>query len=554
MRSACFRVLLLFLWLIKAKLSSGLALAEEPFFEIQVVDRETGRGVPMVQLATTHDVVFVTDNAGRIALNEPQWNDQTIFFSVTSPGYRFRPDGFGIAGVRLKIQPGASAVVEIDRVNPAERLYRITGQDLYLDSERLKHPVPLKNPLGSAMVSGQDSVQVVPYRQRLYWFWGDTNRLSYPLGLFRTAGATSPLPADSQLPAADGIDLQYFTANDGFARAMVDVPNPKGVVWIDGACVVKDGDGHDRMVAHFSRREGLTKQLEHGLLIYNDEREIFEVLKVLCEDEAWRFLHDHPVRVTERGVDYLMFGNPFPVTRVPATLNAIQDPEAYESWTCLADESVSGEGGVQKQADSPSSEAPDRNRLSLPELDQDGHPNWQWKKQPPVTQKEEHQWIRRGHLKSDQARFVPMGDEFASDPGAGDPAKEKTIPGKPVLLHSGTVFYNNWRNCWVMVAVASATDKESPSFLGELWYSEAPTAQGPFRRAIKIASHPKQTFYNPCHHPFLDEENGRIIYIEGTYCNTFTNSPPTPRYNYNQLMYRLDLNNVKLPDSSENGK
>jgi hypothetical protein len=26
----------------------------------------------------------------------------------------------------------------------------------------------------------------------------------------------------------------------------------------------------------------------------------------------------------------------------------------------------------------------------------------------------------------------------------------------------------------------------------------------------------------------------------------FTNSPPTPRYNYNQLMYRLDLEDLRV--------
>jgi hypothetical protein len=33
-----------------------------------------------------------------------------------------------------------------------------------------------------------------------------------------------------------------------------------------------------------------------------------------------------------------------------------------------------------------------------------------------------------------------------------------------------------------------------------------------------------------------------LIYFEGTYANTFSgNSTPTPLYDYNQIMYRLDL-------------
>ena len=58
-------------------------------------------------------------------------------------------------------------------------------------------------------------------------------------------------------------------------------------------------------------------------------------------------------------------------------------------------------------------------------------------------------------------------------------------------------------------------------------------------------------FYNPKQHPFYDQEGGRIIYFEGTYTNSFSGNPvQTPRYEYNQIMYRLDLSDprLKLPD------
>ena len=44
----------------------------------------------------------------------------------------------------------------------------------------------------------------------------------------------------------------------------------------------------------------------------------------------------------------------------------------------------------------------------------------------------------------------------------------------------------------------------------------------------------------------FDQNDGQTIYFEGTYCNTFTNSPATPKYNYNHLMYRLNLNDMRL--------
>ena len=42
-------------------------------------------------------------------------------------------------------------------------------------------------------------------------------------------------------------------------------------------------------------------------------------------------------------------------------------------------------------------------------------------------------------------------------------------------------------------------------------------------------------------------EGGRVIYLEGSYVNTFSGNPhPTPYYEYNQIMYRLDLSDPRL--------
>ena len=69
------------------------------------------------------------------------------------------------------------------------------------------------------------------------------------------------------------------------------------------------------------------------------------------------------------------------------------------------------------------------------------------------------------------------------------------------------------------------------------------------RKAKKIVTHDRYTFYNPTQHPFFDQDGGRTIYFEGTYTNQFTGrpeTPPTPRYEYNQIMYRLDLADTRL--------
>jgi len=55
-------------------------------------------------------------------------------------------------------------------------------------------------------------------------------------------------------------------------------------------------------------------------------------------------------------------------------------------------------------------------------------------------------------------------------------------------------------------------------------------------------THNHYSFYNPVQDAFFDQDGGRIIYFEGTYTGTFSrNEDFTPRYDYNQIMYRLDL-------------
>ncbi len=498
------------IWLLAATYSAFADERPAPI-EIQVVDRETGRGVPMVELVTVDDLTYITDNAGRVAFDEPEITSQTIFFRVTSAGYQCPKDGFGIEGVRLKLEPGKSHRIELTRTNLAERLYRITGRNLYLDSVRLHKPVPLKNPLGAGMVLGQDSVQTAVLNDRMYWFWGDTNRLSYPLGLFRTAGAVSALPGQKGNVPSQGIDLYYFTNEEGFARAMVDVPQKEGVVWIHGLCVVTDKDHKSRMVTQYSRRKGLAEPLEQGHLVWNEDRQLFEILEVIDLAESWRILRDHPMHVTDNDSDYVCFGNPFPVTRVPATLEAIQNREAYESWTCVASNNAAGDTTLDR--------------------DESGQLIWSWKKAPPVTQQDEQKWIKSGLMQPEEARLLPI---------------DADKPDRRVLMHAGSVFFNAHRNRWIMIANEIAWDKTSPSHLGEVYYSEADSPTGPFMKALKLASHPKQSFYNPLHHPEFDEDKGRRIYFEGTYTNSFTNSPATPQYNYNQLMYRLDLDSNRI--------
>ena len=105
------------------------------------------------------------------------------------------------------------------------------------------------------------------------------------------------------------------------------------------------------------------------------------------------------------------------------------------------------------------------------------------------------------------------------------------------------MYWNDYRRRWVMIFV----ELNGTSFLGEVWFAEADTPLGPWVFARKIVTHDRQTFYNPKQHPFFDKDNGRILFFEGTYTNSFSgNSETTPRYEYNQILYKLDLADLRL--------
>jgi hypothetical protein len=479
--------------------------------EIRVIDGASSRGVPLVELETVNGLKFVTDNAGRVAFYEPGLLSREVYFNVRSHGYEVPRDGFGCAGARVTPQAGKPAEIKVTRRIVAERLCRLTGEGLHRDSVLLGYRSPLAVSPNPGRVAGQDSVQAAVYCGKVYWFWGDTLRMEYPLGLFRTAGATTaiPDPNDPESDPANGIAFNYFTdKKTGFVRAMIPLPErPEGVVWVSAVFVVPDDKGADTLVAHYSRRKGLKEAYEQGIAVFNDAKAVFESVKQLAVTETWRRPGGHPIIYKDGGTRWLLFGSPNPNVRVPATLKDVLDPTRYEAFTCA-------------QSGKPAE----------PDLGTDGKPAWRWQKDlPPTGSKDEYQWVKNRKLKAEHARFCPADVSALSE---------------RVVLHSGSVRWNEHRKRWVLLACQVGG---KPSFLGEVWYAEAVSPTGPFPAAVKVLTHDRQTFYNVCHHPFLDRDGGRVIHFEGTYTNDFSGNPhKTPRYNYNQVLYRLDLDCAAL--------
>jgi len=148
----------------------------QDYFKIQVLDSQTGRGVPLVELKTVNNIRYYTDSNGIVAFHEPGLMGTEVFFFIQSHGYTHPKDGFGFRGRRLTTVPGGSATIKIDRINIAERLYRVTGAGIYRDSLLTGQPVPIKEPVLNARVMGQDSVHTCIYRGRLFWLWAFRRR------------------------------------------------------------------------------------------------------------------------------------------------------------------------------------------------------------------------------------------------------------------------------------------------------------------------------------------------------------------------------------------
>jgi hypothetical protein len=476
-------------------------------FAITVVDDQTGRGVPLVELTTVNHIRYVTDSAGVVAFDEPGLMNQRVFFNVTSHGYEFPKDGFGMRGVALQIKPGGSTTLKIKRLNIAERLYRTTGGGIYRDTLLTGRKPPIEEPVLDGQVLGQDSVQRVIYKGKIHWFWGDTNRPSYPLGHFGMSGAVSDLPGQGGLDPSVGVNLRYFVDDKGFSRPMI--PG-KDLRWADGFMVLKDPQGRERMVAKCDLLKSLSQLYGRKLIVYNDEKESFDDLAPLARDEQL-CPKGHPFKHTEGGVEYVYFPAPYALLRVKADWQSVLDTTAYEGFTPL----VAG-SRFQK----------DQTQL---ERDATGNLLRTWKKNtPPLSEAQEAALIKAGLMKPDEA-WLRLKD---------------VQTGAPVRLHAGTVNWNPFRKKWVTIAVEQFG---KPSYLGEVWYTESDQPQGPYRLARKIVTHDRYSFYNPAHHPFFDQQGGKIIYFEGTYTTTFSgNDVPTPRYDYNQVMYRLDLSDPRL--------
>jgi hypothetical protein len=169
----------------------------------------------------------------------------------------------------------------------------------------------------------------------------------------------------------------------------------------------------------------------------------------------------------------------------------------------------------------------------------------------------------RGH------KWILLGNPFptlkirASYDAWNDPSSWEAIEasfvlvspdGSKVVPHSGSIAWNSFRQRWVTIFMEKFG---KPSGFGEIWYAEADSPFGPWGVAVKVLSHQNYSFYNPKIHAVFTPDDSPYLFFEGTFTILFAGPSKTeslapeypqatPRYEYNQLLYRLDLDDPAL--------
>lgn len=445
---------------MKPRLLQGLLMlalaghaAALPPCRIEIIDRANGWPVPLVELRSTHETRFVSDNHGLIAIDEPELLGREVWFHVSGHGYGVRKDGFGFAGVRTTLQPGGTFRIEVDRHMIAQRLGRLTGAGKYAEGEMLGVPAPLPE----TGVFGCDSIQAARHNGRLVWLWGDTTLPHYPLGVFHmSAATTAPEPLRRFKPPL-ALDYEYDRSPDGRPRGVAPMPG-EGPTWLGGLVSF----GNAGLGATYAKIKAPLSEYELGLCLWDEAAGEFKPERVLWREGQGakpRVPQGHPVRWKDpAGKAWLLFGDPFPNLRCVDDIAAWRDPAAWES-------------------------------IDAPEA------------------------------------------ATAAD-------------GTQVQPHRGSIAWNAFRQRWITVFTQNLG---KPSAFGEIWYAEAASPLGPWTGAVKVLSHDNYTFYNPRIQPDLAPEGASFILFEGTYTAEFANhAQPTPRWNYNQVMYLLDLTDPRL--------
>jgi hypothetical protein len=490
------------------------------YFKIKVIDKATGRGIPMVKVELESHNYTYTDSAGVVAFYEPGLMNRTNGFTFISHGYEL--DGgithplWDTKAVLLDSTAGTTATVEMNRINIAQRLYRCSGYGVYRDSVLLGESSPITYPLVNAQMAGQDTIVNTIHNGEAFMIWGDTHTLQGNSNLKGTA-ARSYLPdAPGGIDPDDGFNLRYITkagSNPPSVKKMV--PDRPGLIWMRSLVSAKDDQGNDHLIASYQRKGSSVPENMYGLLEFNESTEefeyIFEETQSDAENNRRVFGYTSTSMKLNNGAMDHFYYHRYHLSRSATDYASVTNPATYEGFTCL----VPGE----------------KMEGSSTQVNRDGSGNliWSWQTlTAPVGIGEMDDLESYGLIDADERWTRPVDVETGLD----------------FSMKRGPLMYNPYRQRYCMIMMEVGAER---SLSTSYWYLEADTPQGPWVFGRRIVQHDDYTFYNPCLHPYLSKDNGREIFFEGTVTMSYTRRRiVTEGYNYNQMMYKLDLDDERL--------
>ena len=486
------RVLLVLFLLIS---SSSFATVNSHGFLFSFIDSQTQRPIPLVTIEMRNGLKFVSDNGGNIFIDSPELIGKKVYFLVYSHGYELPEKNlFNEHGIISQLIPGCHQSVSMTRTNIAERLYRITGTGLYHHTQKAGLTNPATDLIESSVL-GQDSTVACKVGNKIYWMWGDT--LGYVGFNF---GACSGWTTTENLDLEKGYKINYFTDKNGFSKPMI--PYKSGLRWAEGILPFKvPGKKDYQIAAKYVVHETLEKVKEHGFAVFDSKKQQYRIIKRFKNQAYHHNAHPVPLKVNKE--DWYSW-QPWQIFK--ATLTDFVSSKRQWSFTC-----------IKKDADKTKLKSEDFIRNS------NGQLVFSWQKNGIPYQPKLQMKLHKRGLITDADYWLRPRD---------------VLTGIPLDAFNGSICWNDHLKKWVMI---------NQGKLGDIWFSIAPSFTGPWMYGKRIISHQKYNFYNPVHHSFLDQRSGKDIFIEGTYTNYFSgNSERTPRYDYNQIMYKLNLENPEL--------
>ena len=286
-----------------------------------------------------------------------------------------------------------------------------------------------------------------------------------------------------------------------------------GPTWLDGLAAFRDEDGRERLVAGYAKIRPPMETYEHGLVAFDPEtRNVFEKVATIPLDAPIRPVgHSVPAQGRRRRPTSTI-ADPVPADPRPCRRRRPQGPRRVR-------------GVHLPGARQPARRPEDRPRPRRP---------------APLR-------LAAGH----RGRSTPSE---ASPARQGGPAQGRTRPsshlrdadtGKAVLAHTRLGLLER-----VPQAMGDDRGRDRRQVV-DAWArsgSPRPTPRSG-RGSTPARSSPTTSTASTTRSstPSSPRTAAASIFFEGTYTTSFSgNTDPTPRYDYNQVMYRLDLSDPRL--------